>query len=31
MTQAGLFDAGAEAEAGNDMPAILRQRGVSDK
>ncbi|KAG1524450.1 hypothetical protein G6F51_014425 [Rhizopus arrhizus] len=31
MTQAGLAEAGAEAEAGNDMPAIVRQGRVSDK
>jgi hypothetical protein len=27
----GLAEAGAEAEAGNDMPAIVRQGRVSDK
>ncbi len=31
MTQAGLAEAGAAAEAGNDMPAIVRQGCVWDK
>jgi hypothetical protein len=31
MTQVGLAEAGAEAEAGNDMPALVRQGRVSDK